>query len=48
MKKQLTETEIEKQMEKAIEKISLEIKKIKLILTILKKLNKIKTFFKLK
>ena len=48
LKKNLTEEEIEKQMEKALDKIPMEMKKIKFILTIVKKFNKLKTIFKLR
>lgn len=44
----MSEVEIEKQMEKALDKIPFEMKKIKLILSIVKKINKLKTFFKIK
>ena len=48
LKKNLTEEVIEKQMEKALDKIPMEMKKIKFILTIVKKFNKLKTIFKLR
>lgn len=44
LKKLLTEEEIEKQMRKSLEKIPFEMKKIKFILAIVKKINKLKTF----
>ncbi|WP_300328180.1 hypothetical protein [Fusobacterium sp.] len=42
-----TDEEIELQMEKAIDKIPWEIKKIKIILSIVKTIRKIKGFFKI-
>lgn len=48
LKKNLTEEEIEKQMEKALDKIPMEMKKIKFILAIVKKFNRLKTIFKLR
>lgn len=42
----MSEVEIEKQMEKALDKIPFEMKKIKFILSIVKKINKIKSLFK--
>ena len=48
MKKNLTEEEIEKQMEKALDKIPIEMKKIKFVLAIIKKINRLKTIFKLR
>ena len=48
MKKSMSEVEIEKQMEKALDKIPFEIKKIKFILSLVKKINRLKMFFKIK
>ncbi|MDO5787963.1 MAG: hypothetical protein Q4P79_00760 [Fusobacterium sp.] len=48
MNKRLTEEEIEKQMDKALDKIPMEIKKIKLVLFIIKRFNRLKTIFKFK
>lgn len=48
MGRKLTEAEIEKQMERALDKIPMEMKKIKLVLAIVKKINKIKSIFKLR
>lgn len=45
MGEKMTDKEIELQMEKAIEKIPWEIKKIKLILFIIKKIKKFKSLF---
>lgn len=44
----MSEVEIEKQMEKALDKIPFEIKKIKFILSLVKKINRLKIFFKIK
>lgn len=44
----MSEAEIEKQMEKALGKIPFEMKKIKFILSIVKKINKIKSIFRFK
>lgn len=46
MKKKLTEQEIEAQMERALDKIPFEIKKIKFALEIIKRVKKIKKLFK--
>ena len=46
MKKKLTEQEIEAQMERALDKIPFEIKKIKIILEIIKRVKRIKKLFK--
>lgn len=48
LSKRLTEEEIEKQMEKALDKIPMEMKKIKFVLAIIKKINRLKTIFKLR
>lgn len=48
MKKGMSEVEIEKQMEKALGKIPFEIKKIKFVLSLVKKVNRLKMFFKIK
>lgn len=48
MKNRISEEEIEKQMEKALDKIPFEIKKIKFILLLIKKINKLKSLFKFK
>lgn len=48
LNKKLTEEEIEKQMDKALDKIPMEIKKIKLVLSIIKRFNRLKTIFKFK
>lgn len=46
MKKKLTEQEIEIQMEKALDKIPFEIKKIKIALEIVKRVKRLKKIFK--
>lgn len=48
LKKSLTEKEIEMQMERALDKIPFEIKKIKFILAFIKRIKKVKGLFKLK
>ncbi|CAK7032131.1 MULTISPECIES: hypothetical protein [Fusobacterium] len=48
MKKVLTEKEIEIQMEKALNKIPFEIKKIKFALEVVKKIKRLKMIFKIK
>jgi hypothetical protein len=48
LKKVLTEKEIEIQMEKALNKIPFEIKKIKFALEVVKKIKRLKMIFKIK
>ncbi|MHD0319500.1 MULTISPECIES: hypothetical protein [Fusobacterium] len=48
MKKVLTEQEIEMQMEKALDRIPFEIKKIKFALGVIKRIKKLKMIFKFK
>lgn len=48
MKRNMSEAEIERQMERALDKIPFEMKKIKLILSIVKKIKRVKTIFKFK
>ena len=48
MKKILTEKEIEIQMDKALDKVPFEIKKIKFALGVIKRIKKVKMIFKFK
>ena len=48
MKKVLNEKEIELQMEKALDKIPFEIKKIKFALGVIQRIKKVKMIFKFK
>lgn len=47
MKKRLEEKDIEIQMEKSLDKIPWEMKKIKFILTLVKRINKLRKVFKI-
>lgn len=48
LKRNMSEAEIEMQMEKALNRIPFEMKKIKLILSIVKKIKRVKAVFKFK
>lgn len=48
LKRNMSEAEIERQMERALDRIPFEMKKIKLILSIVKKIKRVKTIFKFK